>query len=290
METIELSFTMQVTEESKNLCDFLNQYGFRTDYKRHILVDFKLGYFVATIGTHLQAYRANIRCLQGSSDRCVLISTDQFARLSGTCRVEVTQTTVTVVSGDGNRFSWDLRNIYYPDWSKDVPTISPENYLLVDPKGVISALKRVKVDTVRFYSGEDGLCHLSYTDRKGNVQILDLKVINKLPFRFSILLSANSILAVASKWNGGIYLQGPAKPVLLMDNSADISVVRPVRPESNFEDFAFDRSGMFSFIDYKAGFLTGEKPKAGFLTGKKPEPKRVNLSFFQRVVTWLKRA
>lgn len=290
METIELSFTMQVTEESKNLCNFLNQYGFRTDYKRHILVDFKLGYFVATIGTHLQAYRANIRCLHGSSDRCVLISTDQFARLSGTCRVEVTQTTVTVVSGDGNRFSLDLRNIYYPDWSKDVPTISPANYLLVDPKGVISALKRVKVDTVRFYSGEDGLCHLSYTDRKGNVQILDLEVKNKLPFRFSILLSANSILAVASRWNGGIYLQGPAKPVLLMDNSADISVVRPVRPESNFEDFVFDRSGMFSFIDYKAGFLTGKKPKAGFLTGKKPEPKRVNLSFFQRVVNWLKRA
>ena len=56
METIELSFTMYVTEESKSLCTFLDQYGFRTDYKRNILVDFKLGYFVATIGTHLQAY------------------------------------------------------------------------------------------------------------------------------------------------------------------------------------------------------------------------------------------
>ena len=280
METIELYFTMHVTEESKNLCKFLDQYGFRTDYKRNILVDFKLGYFVATIGTHIQAYRANIHCLQGCSDRCILISTDLFARLSGTCRVEVTQTTVTIVSGDGNTFSWDLRDVYYPDWSKDVPAISPANYLRIDPKGVISVLKRVKVDTVRFYSGEDGLCHLSYTDRKGNVQVLDLEVKNKLPFQFSILLSAKSILAVASKWNGGIYLQGPAKPVLLMDNSADISVVHPVRPESNFEDFTFDRSGLFSFIDYKAGFLTG----------KKPEPKRVNLSFFQRVSAWFKRA
>lgn len=280
METIELSFTMHVTEESKSLCTFLDQYGFRTDYKRNILVDFKLGYFVATIGTHLQAYRANIRCLQGCSDRCILISTDLFARLSGTCWVEVTQTTVTIVSGGGNRFSWDLRDVYYPDWSKDVPAISPANYLWIDPKGVISVLKRVKIDTVRFYSGEDGLRHLSYTDRKGNVQVLDLEVKNKLPFQFSILLSAKSILAVASKWNGGIYLQGPAKPVLLMDNSADISVVHPVRPESNFEDFTFDRSGLFSFIDYKAGFLTG----------KKPEPKRVNLSFFQRVSAWFKRA
>lgn len=264
---VDLSFSMEITKEMQSLCKCVGN-----DPQRAVLscvfIDYKKGYIVATNGKHLQACKANISNIIGETETSVLINPKDFKQLSGVCSVTVSAGKVTVTDKDGRIYCVETSGLKYPNWALVVPKMSQNNYIKIkEAKEVLSFLKK-KEGTFYMYAEKGYKVTVDYKDSEsGASSEIEVFTEKEIPFAFSVMMDAKSFQTVASKWNGGIFIDANYKPIVLTDKNESLCFTMPAGTgkEGFFKmDFDFDRSNMISLLDYQ---------KEG---KQKPLPEKIN--------------
>lgn len=253
-EKADLHFSFEITKEMQSLCKCVGnnpQYPTLTC----LFIDYKKGYIVATNGKHLQACKANIFNIVGETETSVLVNPKDFKHLSGVCSVTVSSGKVTVTDKDGRIYYVETFRLKYPHWASVVPKVSQNNYIKIkEAKEVLSFLKK-KEGTFYMYAEKGHKVTVDYKDSEsGASSEIEVFTENKIPFAFSVMLDSKSFQTVAQKWNGGIFIDANYKPIVLTDKNENICFLIPsgVGKEGFFKmDFDFDRSNMFSLLDYQ---------------------------------------
>lgn len=264
---VDLSFSMEITKEMQSLCKCVGN-----DPQRAVLscvfIDYKKGYIVATNRKHLQACKANISNIIGETETSVLINPKDFKQLSGVCSVTVSAGKVTVTDKDGRIYCVETSGLKYPNWALVVPKMSQNNYIKIkEAKEVLSFLKK-KEGTFYMYAEKGYKVTVDYKDSEsGASSEIEVFTEKEIPFAFSVMMDAKSFQTVASKWNGGIFIDANYKPIVLTDKNESLCFTMPAGTgkEGFFKmDFDFDRSNMISLLDYQ---------KEG---KQKPLPEKIN--------------
>ena len=203
----------------------------------------------------------------------VIIYTKDFKQLSGVCSVTVSAGKVTVTDKDGRIYCVETSGLKYPRWASVVPKVSQNNYIKIkEAKEVLSFLNKKK-GTFYMYAEKGYKVTIDYINSdSGTSAQIEVFTENQIPFAFSVMMDAKSFQTVVPKWNGGIYVDANYKPIVLTDKNENICFLMPsgVGKEGFFKmDFDFDRSNMYSLLDYQKE----EKPQTTIEQKARPEKK-----------------
>lgn len=251
---VDLSFSVEITKEMQSLCKCVDNDKSRP-VMSYVFIDYKKGYLVASNGKHLQACKANISSVEGQTETSVLINPKDLKQLSGVCSVTISGGKVTISDENGRAYCLECSALIYPRWTSVVPKVSEKNYIKInESKEVLSFLKK-KEGTFYMYAEKGHKVTVDYIDSNSGVSSqIEVFTENEIPFAFSVMMDIKSFQTVASKWDGGIFIDGNYKAIVLTDKNANICLLMPsgVGKEGfvNIE-YDFDRSNMVSYLDYQ---------------------------------------
>lgn len=276
---VDLSFSVEITKEMQLLCKCVGN-----DPQRPVMscmfIDYKKGYLVASNGRHLQACKANISNIAGETETSVLINPKDFKQLSGVCSVTVSGGKITISDEAGRAYNVESSGLKYPRWALVVPKVSKNNYIKINEvKEVLSFLKK-KEGTFYMYAEKGHKVTIDYLSESGNSSQIDVFTANEIPFAFSVMMDAKSFQTVASKWNGGIFIDANYKPIVLTDKNESLCFTMPAGTgKDGFHpvDFDFDRSNMVSLLDFSEKAVAEpikeeETPKENHIAPVQSEP------------------
>lgn len=263
----DLSFSVEITKDMQSLCKCVGNDKERP-VMSYVFIDYKKGYLIASNGKHLKACKANISNIEGDAETSILINPKDLKQLSGICSVIVSDGKVTISDKAGRAYSVECSGLKYPNWGAVVPKVSKNNYIKIkELKEVLSFLKK-KEGNIFMYAEKGHKVTVDYKDSEsGASSEIEVFTEKEIPFAFSVMMDAKSFQTVASKWNGGIFIDANYKPIVLTDKNESLCFTMPAGTgkEGFFEmDFDFDRSNMISLLDYKK---EGEQ---------KPPPEKIN--------------